>query len=80
MAKWLFKLLFPDKGEYTTVGDLDEVFHHLASEGRVQARFWYWRQAIKAIPSYFDNLVYWSTIPDDLLHLLNFDEGPFPLR
>jgi putative ABC transport system permease protein len=59
----LLKRVFPDEGSYTTIGDLEEVYHSIAEEkGPTKARFWYRIQAFKSILSYFKNRLLWSIV------------------
>ncbi len=59
----LLKRFFPDDGIYTTIGDLEEVYHSVAEEkGTGKARFWYRWQAFKSIISFFKNQFLWSTV------------------
>jgi len=50
-AERIFRVLFPDGGIFTTLGDLEEIFRNIAHEkGPRRARIWYWRQLFKAVP------------------------------
>ena len=50
MAKWLFRLMFPDDGYDTTVCDLEESFQGIVREkGLFGGMFWYWCQVIAAL-------------------------------
>ncbi len=56
LSEYLFGRMFPDKGHYTTVSDIEEDFHDLQHEkGIFYASFWYRFQTISAIPNYFSN-------------------------
>jgi putative ABC transport system permease protein len=59
----LLKRIFPDNGNFTTIGDLEEVYRSLAEEkGTAKARRWYRFQAYKSIFSYFKNQLLWSIV------------------
>ncbi len=59
----LLKRVFPDNGSYTTIGDLEEVYHSIAEEkGARKARLWYRTQAFKSILSYVKNQLFWSIV------------------
>jgi len=59
----LLKRFFPDEGIFTTIGDLEEVYHSVAEEkGTAKARLWYRSQAFKSIFSYFKNQFLWSIV------------------
>lgn len=59
----LLKRVFPDEGRYTTIGDLEEVYHSIAEEkSTARARLWYRAQAFKSILSYFKNQLIWSLV------------------
>jgi putative ABC transport system permease protein len=61
IAEYLLKL-FANKFEHETlIGDFDELYQiTLRERGRFFANQWYWRQILRAIPSFFINTVYWS--------------------
>jgi len=51
LAEWIFHRLFPDSEFFTTLGDLEEIFRHVALEKSLRkARLWYWCQLFKALP------------------------------
>ncbi len=59
----LLKRIFPDNGTFTTIGDLEEVYHSIAEEkGTGKARLWYSVQAFKSILSYYKNQCFWSIV------------------
>ena len=63
LTEKLLKRVFPDEGIYTTIGDLEEVYHCIAEEkGHSRARLWYRVQAFKSILFYFKNQLLWSLI------------------
>ena len=63
LAEWLVTLLFPDRGSFSTLGDLSEVYYAIARRnGSVRAWAWYWLQALRTIPSFIHNLLYWSAV------------------
>jgi putative ABC transport system permease protein len=58
LAVRLMKRLFPDEERYTTLGDLEEVFHYIYStEGAGSARVWYWRQLLSALGPYLSDAI-----------------------
>jgi putative ABC transport system permease protein len=64
ISERLLKRIFPDNGDLTTLGDLEEVFHSIAEEpgGPWRARMWYRWQALKSILAYVRNLFFWSFV------------------
>ncbi len=63
LAEWILRRIYPDKGEFTSVGDFQEEYHEVyQSEGSFRARLWYWKQIIKSIPSFIRNKIHWSLI------------------
>ncbi len=61
LSELLLKLFFPDRGNYTTVGDLAETFNFIAAEdGLFRARIWYYGQFYKSIIPIIINLCYWG--------------------
>ncbi len=62
-AEWILSRIYPDKGEFTSVGDFREEYEEVyQSEGPFRAHLWYWRQIIKSIPSLIQNKIHWSLI------------------
>ena len=60
VARRLFGILFPDRGDYTTVGDLDETYFDLRENtGRWTAGMWYWNQFFRAFPPKLMNMIHW---------------------
>ena len=54
LAARILKRLFPDREMYSTLGDIEEIFHAEAEAGGLsRARRWYWRQLLKALPHRF---------------------------
>ncbi|MGD8540351.1 MAG: ABC transporter permease, partial [Candidatus Aminicenantes bacterium] len=63
LTEKLLKRVFPDNGSYTTIGDLEEVYHSIAEEkSSRKARLWYRTQAFKSILSYAKNQSLWSIV------------------
>ncbi|MDH5468869.1 MAG: ABC transporter permease, partial [Candidatus Aminicenantes bacterium] len=63
LTERLLKQFFPDEGIFTTIGDLEEVYHSIAEEkGVAKARLWYRLQAFKSIFSYYKNHFLWSMV------------------
>jgi len=61
LTERLLKRIFPDDGIFTTIGDLEEVYHNIAEEkGIDRARLWYRVQAFKSVLSYIKNHFLWS--------------------
>ena len=62
LAEWIFRRVFPDRGNFTTLGDLAEVYNDLIREKSVLfAQLWYWQQLLKSLPLFFAEFFYWST-------------------
>ena len=62
-AEWLLTRMYPDRGAYSTAGDLKEEFHRLVKEdGAVRARRWYRRQVIQSVPYLLRELIIWKFI------------------
>lgn len=60
-AQWMLKYIFPDRGEYTSLGDFEEVYNQIASRDSViKARLWFWAELIKSLPGFIKNKIYWS--------------------
>jgi len=61
ISLWILKkVLFP-YNEIPLLGDLEEEFHLICVKtGLKRARSWYRWQAVKSIPSLFNNFIYWS--------------------
>jgi putative ABC transport system permease protein len=51
LARAILCRLFPDQGQFTTVGDLDEFFYRtLENKGAAGASLYYWHQTLRALP------------------------------
>jgi putative ABC transport system permease protein len=51
LAELIFRRLFPDSEIFTTLGDLEEIYNNISAEkGLRNARLWYWRQLVRALP------------------------------
>ena len=50
LAQWLIGHLFPDEGDFTTVGDLTEEFQLRADQSQLKAHAWLWTEIAKALP------------------------------
>jgi len=60
LSEWLLKRLLPDRGAYSTLGDLAETFQALADEkGAFRARLWYRFQLIQAVPYILKDELTW---------------------
>jgi putative ABC transport system permease protein len=63
LAEWILSCIYPDKGEFTSVGDFHEEYREVyQSEGFFRAHLWYWKQIIKSIPSFIQNKIHWGLI------------------
>lgn len=61
IARRLLKYIFPDRGEYTSLGDFEEVYNQIAEgEGVIKARTWYWAELLRSLPGFIKNKIYWS--------------------
>lgn len=60
IANWILQKTIPRKIRYGALGDFDEIFCDIVKEkGLFQAKLWYWGQAIKSLPSFLYDSVYW---------------------
>ena len=63
LAEWILCRIYPDKGEFTSVGDFREEYEEVCrSEGSFRAHLWYWKQIVKSIPCFIRNKIHWSLI------------------
>ncbi len=61
IAQFLLKKFFPDKGSYTTLGDLQESFSHIAkTAGLFEAKWWYRKQTVQSIVPLIKYSIYWG--------------------
>lgn len=58
ISRFIMKKLYPDYGDYTTIGDMEEYFHLIAEkEGKRKAKNYYRREVIRSLlPFYFQSL------------------------
>jgi len=62
-ARVLLGLFIDDVEHDTLIGDFDEMYETLRRErGPVRAGLWYWAQAIRGLPVFMFNSIYWSCI------------------
>jgi len=54
------KFFFPDYGNFTTLGDLNETFYSISQSGITKAKIWYWSEVIKSVLPLFGNNIYWG--------------------
>jgi len=63
LAEWILRRIYPDKGDFTSVGDFQEEYHEFyRSAGSFKANLWYWKQIAKSVPSFIRNKIHWSLI------------------
>ena len=61
LSEYFLRRIFPDNGDLTTLGDLEEVYNTLAEDrGKLRARFWYRRQIFISVFSFLKNSFFWS--------------------
>jgi putative ABC transport system permease protein len=61
IAEWLLRRFWEDSGDFTHLGDFAEAFATRAAEkGRGRAALWYWGHALRSLPSFAANRIYWS--------------------
>ncbi len=54
LFEWLIKLFFPDKGSYSTVGDMQEQYTYIRkTDGFVAAKWWYTKEVLRSIVPMF---------------------------
>lgn len=54
--EWIMQKMFPDKGEYSTVGDLNEQFAYITENtGFRKAKWWYRKEVMKSLIPLFKN-------------------------
>jgi putative ABC transport system permease protein len=60
-AEWILSRLHSDNGDFTHLGDFDEIFQGIVSErGRGRAVLWFWMQIVRSLPGFIKNKFYWS--------------------
>jgi ABC-type antimicrobial peptide transport system permease subunit len=63
LAEWILSCVYPDRGDFTSVGDFREEYLEVyQSSGPFRANLWYWMQIAKSIPSYIRNRSHWSIV------------------
>ena len=63
LAEWILSCVYPDRGDFTSVGDFrEEYFEVYQSSGPFKANLWYWMQIAKSIPGFIRNKSHWSII------------------
>jgi putative ABC transport system permease protein len=60
-AEWILGRVYRDNGEFTHLGDFDEMFQGIVVEkGRGRAVLWFWAQILRSLPGFVTNKLYWS--------------------
>jgi len=63
LAEWILSCVYPDRGDFTSVGDFREEYLEVyQSSGRLKANLWYWMQIVKSIPGFIRNKSHWNTV------------------
>ena len=63
LAEWILRCVYPDRGDFTSVGDFREEYHEVyQSSGPFKANLWYWMQIAKSIPSFIRNKNHWKIV------------------
>ena len=61
ILEYIISKIYPDKYQYTSIGDFREIFNHIYKEKNLLlANLWYLLQIIKSIPFYLKNNMYWG--------------------
>ncbi len=60
IANWILRRTISKKIRDGALGDFDEIYFGMAEEnGPLQAKFWFWGQVLKSLPSFLYDSVYW---------------------
>ncbi len=60
LAEGIMRRMFPDRENFSTLGDLTEVYQDIVREKSVfVAQIWYWQQLFKSLPLFLRDLFYW---------------------
>jgi len=63
LAEWILSCVYPDRGDFTSVGDFREEYFEVYSEsGPFKANLWYWMQIAKSLPGFIRNKSHWSIV------------------
>jgi len=63
IAEWILGILHSDKGEFSHLGDFEEVYNEISGRrGKAAAGVWYWFQIIKSLPGFALTIFYWRTV------------------
>ena len=63
LAEWLLSRIIDRNIRYTAMGDFAEQFYQIADfEGIWRARWWYYLQLVRSIPSFIFDSIYWSIV------------------
>lgn len=63
LAEWILGILHSDRGQFTHLGDFQEVYDEIAdTRGATVAGFWYGIQILKSIPGFIMARMYWSAV------------------
>ncbi len=63
IAEWILKCIYPDRGDFTSMGDFREEYLDVCSNsGTFKANLWYWKQIAKSLPSFIRNKSHWGIV------------------
>lgn len=63
LAEWALRHIYPDKGQFTSLGDFREEYNDIAAQSGISiAVVWYWMQVLKSTPHFLRNKIYWSFV------------------
>lgn len=63
LARWILKRTISRDIQYSAIGDFDEIFHDIAENEKLKyAKFWYWQQALKSLPSFLLDASVWRFV------------------
>lgn len=61
LALWLMRKFVRDVDSDFAIGDLTEAFYHIVqNRGKFYARCWLWMEALRSLPGFIKNSIYWS--------------------
>lgn len=61
LAEGIMRRMFPDREDFSTLGDLTEVYQDIVREkGILFAHLWYWLQILKSLPLFIADYIFWK--------------------
>ena len=59
---WILNRFVRRDGRYGLIGDVEEMYHHIAKKGRNKANLWIWGHVISTLVTAFIHHLFWGYV------------------